>query len=120
MAQDLISLLVIAGIAAASPLIIGLTRIRVPDVVLLIAGGVIFGPSVLGWITVDRPIALLAELGLAMLFLLAGMEISSSTMRGRGGRLGAISWFASMGLRSIAARSTSIRPAFRLARPPGR
>ena len=103
MAQDLSSLLVIAGIAAASPLIIGLTRIRVPDVVLLIAGGVIFGPSVLGWITVDRPIALLAELGLAMLFLLAGMEISSSTMRGRAGRLGAISWFASMGLAAVLA-----------------
>lgn len=103
MTQDLISLLVIVGIAAASPIIIGLTRIRVPDVVLLIVGGVLFGPSVLGWITVDGPIALLAELGLAMLFLLAGMEISAKSMGGRAGTLGATSWFASMGLAAVLA-----------------
>lgn len=103
MTQDLLSLLVIACIAAASPLIIGLTRIKVADVVLLIVGGVLFGPSLLGWITVDGPIALLAELGLAMLFLLAGMEISSQTMRGRAGTLGAASWFASLGLAAVLA-----------------
>ena len=58
------SLLVIAAISAFVPLIVGLLRIRVAEVVLLLGAGVLFGPQLLGFITVDESIALLSELGL--------------------------------------------------------
>ncbi|MSO27779.1 MAG: hypothetical protein EXQ60_06935, partial [Candidatus Nanopelagicales bacterium] len=69
------SLLVIVAISAVVPLIVGLTPIKVAEVVLLIVGGIIFGPHVLGWIQVDAPNDLLAEMGLGLLFFLAGIII---------------------------------------------
>jgi Kef-type K+ transport system membrane component KefB len=90
------SLLVIVAIAAATPLIVGILRIKVAEVVLLLAGGVVFGPQVLGWITVDDPIGLLSELGLGMLFFLAGMELEPHAVRGRSGRLAASGWGISL------------------------
>jgi len=92
MNDALSSLLVIAAIAAGVPLLVGLLRIRVAEVVLLLAGGVIFGPQLLGWITVDDSIDLLSELGLGMLFFLAGMELEPKAVRGRSGRLAASGW----------------------------
>ncbi|MEI6361577.1 MAG: cation:proton antiporter [Actinomycetes bacterium] len=94
--SDFGSLLVIIAIAAATPLIVGLFRIKVAEVVLLLAGGVIFGPHVLGWINVDDSIKLLSELGLGMLFFLAGMELEPRAVRGRSGRLAASGWGISM------------------------
>ena len=43
------SLLAVAVVALAAPVLLGLLpRLRVPQVVLLIAGGVVIGPQVLG------------------------------------------------------------------------
>jgi Kef-type K+ transport system membrane component KefB len=71
-------------IAVAAPLLLGFApALRVPAVVVEILAGVLFGPSVLGWIEIDLPVQLLALLGLAFLLLLAGLEIDVHRLRGR-------------------------------------
>lgn len=96
--RELVSLLVIAAISAAVPFIIGLTRIRVAGAVLLIGLGIVFGPQALGWIEVDGAIELLADLGLGMLFFLAGLELEGRVLRGTTGKLAISGWLASLGL----------------------
>ena len=78
------NLLVVAAVAVLAPLIVGyLPRLRVPAVVLEIIGGIIIGPSGLGWVHVDLPVAILALFGLAFLLFLAGLEIDVHRLRGR-------------------------------------
>jgi Kef-type K+ transport system membrane component KefB len=101
--EEFRSLVVIAAIAAFVPLIVGLFRIKVAEVVLLLGAGVVFGPEVIGWIQVDDSIQLLSELGLGLLFFLAGMELEQRAIRGRSGRLAAIGWFASLAVAALAA-----------------
>jgi Kef-type K+ transport system membrane component KefB len=100
---DLRSLVVITAIAAFTPLIVGLLRIKVAEVVLLLGGGILFGPELLGWIAVDDSIALLSELGLGMLFFLAGMELEQRAVTGQSGRLAAAGWFISLAVAAAAA-----------------
>src|SRR5499427_5319710 len=78
------NLLVVAAVAVLAPLMVGFfPRLRVPAVVLEIIGGIIIGPSVLGWVHVDLPVAILALFGLAFLLFLAGLEIDVHRLRGR-------------------------------------
>ena len=78
------SLLVVAAIAVLAPLAVGFfPRLRIPAVVLEIVGGIIVGPSVLGWVHVDLPVQILALFGLAFLLFLAGLEIDVHRLRGR-------------------------------------
>jgi Kef-type K+ transport system membrane component KefB len=79
-----VNLLVVVAVAVAAPLAVGyLPWLRVPAVVLEIVGGIIIGPSVLGWVRVDLPVAILALFGLAFLLFLAGLEIDVHRLRGR-------------------------------------
>src|SRR6266516_3539806 len=79
-----VNLLVVVAVAVAAPLVVGyLPRLRVPAVVLEIVGGIVIGPSVLGWVRVDLPVAILALFGLAFLLFLAGLEIDVHRLRGR-------------------------------------
>src|SRR6266542_3019839 len=72
-----VNLLVVVAVAVLAPLAVGyLPRLRVPAVVLEIIGGIIIGPSVLGWVH-------LALFGLAFLLFLAGLEIDVHQLRGR-------------------------------------
>lgn len=98
MTQTLWSLVWITALAAIVPLILGLLRWRIAAVVLLLAGGAALGPHGLHLITVDEPIALLSDLGLGMLFFLAGMEIEAKAVRGKPGRLAAAGWLISLAL----------------------
>ena len=78
------NLLVVAAVAVLAPLVIGFfSRLRIPAVVLEIIGGIIIGPSVLGWVHVDLPVQILALFGLAFLLFLAGLEIDVHRLRGR-------------------------------------
>lgn len=95
---ELYSLLVIAAIAAATPLIVGLLRLPVAEVVLMLGFGILFGPEVLGWIQLDEAIDLLAELGLAFLFFAAGLELEKHAIRGRSGKLALTGWLVSAAL----------------------
>ena len=96
MSEEFRSLVVITAIAAFTPLAVGLFRIKVAEVVLLLGAGIVFGPEFLGWIVVDDSIALLSELGLGLLFFLAGMELEQRAIRGESGRLAAIGWGISL------------------------
>ena len=79
-----VNLLVVVAVAVAAPLVVGyLPWLRVPAVVLEIVGGIIIGPSVLGWVHIDLPVAILALFGLAFLLFLAGLEIDVHRLRGR-------------------------------------
>jgi len=78
------NLLIVAAVAVLAPLTVGFfSRLRVPAVVLEIIGGIIIGPSVLGWVHVDLPVQILALFGLAFLLFLAGLEIDVHRLRGR-------------------------------------
>lgn len=101
--DDLYSLCTVLAIAAAVPLIVGLLRLPIAEVVLLLAAGIIFGPFVLGWITVSEPIGLLSELGLGFLFFAAGMELERHAVQGRSGKLALIGWLTTVVLALITA-----------------
>jgi Kef-type K+ transport system membrane component KefB len=78
------NLLIVVAVAVVAPLVIGFApRLRVPAVVLEIIGGIIIGPSGLGWVHVDLPVQILALFGLAFLLFLAGLEIDVHRLRGR-------------------------------------
>ena len=73
------SLFWISLVAVVAPLLAGLVPRRlVPEVVILLGLGVAIGPFGAGLAGTDEAIGLLRELGLAMLFLLAGFEIELS------------------------------------------
>ncbi len=92
LAKGLDTLLYAAIVAALAPMVVALLPgPRIPQVVVLMAGGVLIGPEVLGW--ADRPeIDLLANVGLGFLFLLAGYELDLHLFRERPGRLAMASW----------------------------
>ena len=94
--QELVSLFVIMAIAAAVPIVLGLLRIRIAEVVFLLGFGVLLGPYVAGWIEIDAGVSLVAEIGLGFLFFFAGLELEPEAVRGRSGKLAAIGWGVSM------------------------
>ncbi|HEX8133351.1 MAG TPA: cation:proton antiporter [Actinomycetes bacterium] len=98
LARELVTLLVAATVAALAPVIVALLPgPRIPQVVLLLVGGVLVGPEVLGW--AQRPaIDLFANVGLGFLFLLAGYELNLHLFRERPGRLAIIAWLVTVAL----------------------
>jgi Kef-type K+ transport system membrane component KefB len=73
---SLSGVLIVAAVAFAVPLVVGLApMLRLPSVVLEIVAGIVIGPSVLGLAEVDEPLRILALIGLAFLLFLAGLEI---------------------------------------------
>ena len=99
MAEVFTSLLLIVAVAFVAPLISWTIPKRlVPEVVLLILGGMLIGPHGLGLAVDDSSIELLRELGVAFLFLMAGYEIDINELRGAGGRHAAVAWLLSLGL----------------------
>ena len=92
---DLRSLAIIIAVAAIVPILVGLLRLRIAEVVLLLGFGVIVGPHALGLVEVSQTIVLFNELGLGLLFFLAGYELDPAAMRGPSGRLAISGWFTS-------------------------
>jgi Kef-type K+ transport system membrane component KefB len=78
------NLFIVCVVAAGAPLLLGLApRLRVPSVILEIVLGIVLGPSVLGWVSVDEPVEILSLIGLAFLLFLSGLEIDPRRLRGR-------------------------------------
>ena len=101
MQTELLSLLVIAVIAAAAPLVAGVPRsVRVPVVVVEILAGILVGPHVLDLVSPGEVVTFLSATGLAFLFFLAGMEIDFLAIRGKPATLGLWGWIISLGLGS--------------------
>ena len=77
------NVLIVAAVAFAAPLLLGLVpAFRLPAVVLELVAGIVVGPAGLGWAKVDEPVEVLSLLGLAFLLLLAGLEVDFERLRG--------------------------------------
>src|SRR6478609_6366247 len=98
MAENISSLLVIALISASVPIVVGLLRLKIAEVVLLLGCGVLLGPQGLGAIDVNNTTETFNELGLGLLFFLAGFELEPSAVRGRSGKLAISGWLTSLAL----------------------
>lgn len=70
-------------------------RFRLPQVVVLLAGGVVIGPEVLAFSS-PADVSLLSDLGMGFLFLLAGYELDPGIAREPAGRIGMRAWATSL------------------------
>ena len=92
------TLFVVAAVSAASPIIaVLLPGQRIPQLILLILGGVIIGPQVLG-LGVTLEIELIANVGLGLVFLLAGFEIDLQRIKGHPLVQACIGWLLSLAI----------------------
>ena len=101
------SLFWVALCAVLAPLASGLVfRHKVPEVVLLLVLGVLIGPNALELASSGPGIDILRQLGLGMLFLLAGYEIAPSELVSSAGRRALVTWLcclaAAMGVVVVA------------------
>ena len=109
MSAVFVSLLCIVAVSFIAPLISwSVPKRLLPETVLLIAGGVLIGPSGLGIAYEGQDIAFLKELGVAFLFLMAGYEIDVNELRGSGGRHAMAAWAGSLGLAFAAVAAVGV------------
>jgi len=92
------TLLLVPLIAVAAPMLAALIgRVAVvPLVVFEIVLGIVAGPSVLGWIQPNEFISTLANVGLALLFFVAGSEIDFAAIKGRPLIRAGLGWLISL------------------------
>lgn len=92
-------LLAVVLVSALALLLVALMprHARLPQVVLLLVGGIVIGPEVLDLAAPDD-VTLLSDLGMGFLFLLAGYEIKPGIARQPSGQLAAVSWVTSAGV----------------------
>jgi Kef-type K+ transport system membrane component KefB len=89
-------LFVVAAVSALAPVVCALIpKVQVPQVVLLILGGVAIGHAGLG-MHISSELTLMSNVGLGFVFLLAGLEIDLPSLLSRTGALAATSWGASV------------------------
>jgi Kef-type K+ transport system membrane component KefB len=90
------TLLAIAVVAALTPFVVALLPgPRIPQVVVLLAGGMAIGPQ--GWgLGSPDDVRVLADVGLGVLFLLAGYEVDQRLLRQDPGRRALVSWLVTV------------------------
>lgn len=98
-----VSIFGITLVALISPVLSRLTGKRIPDVVFLLIFGMLIGPNVLHLAGTEGGIPLLKELGLGMLFLIAGFEINVSSLHSRQGSAALVTWGVCFGLGMLGA-----------------
>src|SRR3954470_13340969 len=90
------TLAAVAAVALVAAVLVGLLpRLPVPQVVLLLAGGIVIGPDVLA-IGSASDVRVLADVGLGFVFLLAGYEVDLRLFREDAGRRALIAWTVSL------------------------
>ena len=94
------ALVIIPLLAVLAPLLARAVRpaIRVPIVVFELVLGIVFGPAVLGWVEPSEMLEKLADLGLALLFFVAGSEIDYRAISGKPLVRASIGWIISVAL----------------------
>ena len=98
LASVLNTLVVVGVVAALAPLIVALLPgPRVPQIVLLIIGGIVIGPEGFG-LADPAVLVLLANIGLGLVFLLAGYELDPAVFGERAGRLALVGWLITVAL----------------------
>src|SRR6478735_10317297 len=99
--NGLAQLFVVAAVSALAPVLSALIpKIRIPQVVLLILGGIAIGPVGLG-IEGSPELTLIANVGLGFVFLLAGFEIDPGILFARSGTLSITTWCVSAALAGL-------------------
>lgn len=93
-----VSIFWITLVALLSPILSRLTGKKIPDVVFLLIFGLLIGPNMFNLASSEGGIPLLKELGLGMLFLIAGFEINVSSLRSRQGYSAIATWVACFAL----------------------
>jgi Kef-type K+ transport system membrane component KefB len=91
------TLFAVCVVTAIVPLLSYLLPDRPPQVVLLLLGGIVIGPSGLNVAHPDQ-IELLSNLGLGFLFLFAGYEIEPRILRSSWGQRSIYAWITSLGI----------------------
>ncbi|MEX0767274.1 MAG: cation:proton antiporter [Microthrixaceae bacterium] len=87
------ALFIIMLAAVLAPVLSELLRTwRIPSVLFELLLGILVGPAILGWVEVDQFVGGLSQLGLAMLFFIAGYEINFGKLKGTPIKLGALGW----------------------------
>ncbi len=97
MLDSLGSLLAVAAVAAMAPILVALLPGRIPQVIVLIIGGILIGPHSFEMAD-GKDIELFANLGLGFLFLMAGYEMDPSLLRRREGSLAIVAWVITVAL----------------------
>jgi Kef-type K+ transport system membrane component KefB len=101
---SLTNLLVVSVVAFAAPFVLGLfPSLRLPSVVLEIVAGIVIGPSMLGIVTADQAVSVIALIGLTFVLFLAGLEIDLRKLRGSVLRLTALGFALSFGVAVVVA-----------------
>ena len=92
------SLIAVPAAAVLAPLLSAfLSRfVRIPLVVFEIVLGILIGPAVTGWVEPTEFTTRLGQLGLAMLFFLAGNEIDFQRIKGRPLNRSIVGWLISL------------------------
>ncbi|MGY1726408.1 cation:proton antiporter [Geodermatophilus sp. SYSU D01062] len=97
--DDVVVIDTLAAVTAVSLLaavLVGLfPRLPVPQVVLLLAGGMLLGPHVLD-VGTAQDVRVLADVGLGFVFLLAGYELDPRLFREDAGRRALLGWTVSL------------------------
>jgi Kef-type K+ transport system membrane component KefB len=93
-AAFLVIVLVAAGAAVTSA--VAARWFVLPVVVVELVLGILVGPQVLGWATVDGFTTFFSDLGLGMLFFFAGYEIDFERIKGTALKLGGTGWILSL------------------------
>lgn len=99
------TILIVPLAAVVAPLLAAIVRrvLVVPLIVFEIGLGMLVGPDGLGWVANTELLDTLSNLGLAMLFFMAGNEIDPASMKGRVGSRALGGWFVSAAIAVAAA-----------------
>jgi Kef-type K+ transport system membrane component KefB len=94
-----LSVFVIAAAVAVAPMLSeGLRRWRIPSVLFELLLGILIGPEVLHWASLDQFVTGLSALGLSFLFFMAGYEIDFAKLSGHPLNRGITGWLISLAL----------------------
>ena len=99
------TLFLIAAIAVLSPILATAVKrwVRIPALVFEILLGIVIGAQVLNLASITPAIDFLGELGLSVLFFLAGFEIDPAQIKGRPIRLATAAWVTTAVLAGLTA-----------------
>jgi len=94
MMSEIVGIVLVPLLAVLAPLLARLVErwLVLPVIVLEIVLGILVGPSGLGWVQSSAFVSGLADIGLAMLFFVAGTEIDFRGIAGRPLRRSLIAW----------------------------
>ncbi|HWK19855.1 MAG TPA: cation:proton antiporter [Microbacteriaceae bacterium] len=97
---EIVGIVLVPLLAVIAPLVARLVSrwLVLPVIVLEILLGIAVGPSGLGWVQSSMFVSMLSEIGLAMLFFVAGTEIDFRAIAGRPLRRSVIAWGISFAL----------------------